>query len=54
VQNEHRKRTPDHIVNGIKLHKMQLAIQQPGYPVQILPFYYSSQKRITSQLQRQE
>ena len=44
VQNEHKKRTPDHIVNGVKLHRMHLVADG-----QKIPFFYCSQKRITSQ-----
>lgn len=39
------KRKPDCIVSGVKLHKMTLIVRD-----QRIPFYYSSQKRITSEL----
>ena len=44
VQNEQHKRKPDVIVNGVKLHRMHLMVQG-----QRIPFFYCSQKRITSQ-----
>lgn len=44
IQNEHKKRKPDVVVNGVKLHEMSIEIQN-----QVIPFFYCSQKRITSQ-----
>lgn len=44
VQHEQQKRKPDVIVNGVKLHRMHLMVQG-----QRIPFFYCSQKRITSQ-----
>jgi len=47
VQNEQQKRKPDVIVNGVKLHRMHLMVQG-----QRIPFFYCSQKRITSRSTR--
>lgn len=44
IQNEDKKRKPDVVFNGVKLHAMHLSVD--GHRID---FYYCAQKRITSQ-----